>query len=132
MAVIESYIELESIRLEDSLKLCFTNSIPSNEPHLIAPLILIVFIENAFKHAKLVQSEPVNIFIRSTIRDEWFELTLKNNYNKEKTNSPNGIGLTNVIRRLEVLYPTGHHNLVIEKDESFYTVRLQLKLAKKM
>jgi sensor histidine kinase YesM len=131
MAVIKSYIELESIRLEDNLKLSFENSIPANEPHLIAPLILIVFIENAFKHAKLVQSEPVNIVISSRMRNEWFELILRNNYKKEKAHSTHGIGLTNVMRRLEVLYPSGAHNLVINKDENFYTVKLQVRLTKK-
>ena len=130
IAVINSYIELERIRLEDNLKLHFDNSIPDLVPYHIAPLILIVFIENAFKHAKLVQREPVSIYIRTTLEKDWFELTLKNNYNREKNNSPNGIGLTNVIRRLEVLYPNYQHNLVIEKVDSLYTINLRLKLAK--
>lgn len=130
LAVLSSYIELERIRLEDNLVLRFDNTISPNDGHLIAPLILIVFIENAFKHAKLVQSEPVTIDIRSSIRDDRFELTLKNNYNTEKKNSPNGIGLTNVKRRLEVLYPKGRHYLALHKDQSFFTVNLQLQLTK--
>jgi LytS/YehU family sensor histidine kinase len=130
MAILNSYIELESIRLEANLKLRFDNLIPAHASYQIAPLILIVFLENAFKHAKFVQSEPVTIIIKSTLEDDWFELTLKNNYNKEKQHSPNGIGLTNVIRRLEVLYPNGQHQLVIDKDECFYTVNLRLKLVR--
>jgi LytS/YehU family sensor histidine kinase len=128
--VLKSYIELERIRLEDNLRLDFDNLIPATVPHHIAPLILIVFIENAFKHAKLVQREPVTINIRTTLENDWFELTLKNNYNREKNSSTNGIGLTNVIRRLEVLYPNNQHKLVIEKDDSFYTINLRLKLVK--
>ncbi|HVG40315.1 MAG TPA: histidine kinase, partial [Chitinophagaceae bacterium] len=130
MAILNSYIELESIRLEDNLKLKFDNLIPAHASYQIAPLILIVFLENAFKHAKFVQSEPVTIIIKSTLEDDWFELALKNNYNKEKQHSPNGIGLTNVIRRLEVLYPNRQHQLVIDKDERFYTVNLKLKLVR--
>jgi LytS/YehU family sensor histidine kinase len=130
MAVLKSYIELERIRLEDNLKLCFENGVPERSGYGIAPLVLIVFIENAFKHAKLVQSEPVTISIRSLLEDGWFKLTVKNNYNKGKHHSPNGIGLTNTIRRLEVLYPNGQHQLLIERDDSFHTVTLDLKLVK--
>lgn len=130
IGVLKSYIELERIRLEDNLKLSFENLVPDLVPHQIAPLILIVFIENAFKHAKLVERAPVSIYIRITLEKDWFELVLKNNYNREKNSSPNGIGLINVIRRLEVLYPNNQHNLVIEKSDSLYTINLRLKLAK--
>ena len=131
IAALKSYIELERIRLEDNLKLTFHNSIPADAHHQIAPLILIVFIENAFKHAKLVQREPITISIATSLEeDDWFEMILQNNYNTGKTDSPNGIGLINVRRRLEVLYPNYHHRLSIEKDDTLYTVNLQLKLAK--
>jgi LytS/YehU family sensor histidine kinase len=55
---------------------------------------------------------------------------IRNNYNKDRESSGNGIGLTNVKRRLEVLYPNGQHQLTIIKDEIFYTVYLQLQLVK--
>jgi hypothetical protein len=108
--VLKSYIQLESVRLEDDLRLEFDNTIPENAPYQIAPLILIVFMENAFKHAKLVQSEAVNIDIKMSLDDGWFSLILRNNYNKESESSTVGIGLTNVKRRLEVLYPDQQHS----------------------
>jgi len=128
--VLKSYIKLESVRLEDDLKLEFDNNVPANAPHQIAPLILIVFIENAFKHARLVQSAAVNIYINTTLEDNWFSLTIRNNYNKEKEGSSNGIGLINVKRRLEVLYPNLKHQLIISHDEHFYTINLGLQLVK--
>ncbi len=128
--VLKSYIELESIRLEDNLKLEFVNKIPKDAPHEIAPLILIVFIENAFKHARLVHAAPIDIYIETALENNWFHLTIKNNYNPEAHNSPNGIGLMNVKRRLEVLYPNHKHQLVISKDETYYTVNLGLQLVK--
>jgi sensor histidine kinase YesM len=130
ISVLKSYIELETVRLEDDLKLEFDNNIPEGADLPIAPLILIVFMENAFKHAKFVQSAPVDIYIKTTLKDSWFSLTIKNNYNKEKQRSANGIGLTNVKRRLEVLYPNGQHQLTINQDEFFYTIILQLQLVK--
>ncbi len=129
LAVLKSYIELESIRLEDSLKLSFQNDITENDRHEIAPLILIVFIENAFKHAKLVHSEPVSIFISAAIRDDWFELVTTNNYNPGRKDLTHGIGLANVKRRLEVLYPGNQHQLLIQEHDNIFTVNLRLKLA---
>lgn len=127
--VLKSYIDLESVRLENDLKLEFDNRVPENAPYSIAPLILIVFMENAFKHSKLVQSEAVQICIHTALEKDLFRFMIKNNYNKEGKNSANGIGLTNVMRRLEILYPNGQHQLLISKDELFYTINLQLKLA---
>jgi hypothetical protein len=128
--VLKSYIELETLRLEDDLKLQFENTVPEEAAFQIAPLILIVFIENAFKHAKLVQSEPVDIYIKTSLENDWFSLVVENNYNKEKQNSANGIGLANVIRRLELLYPEGRHQLTISRGEAYYSIILQLQLVK--
>jgi two-component system sensor histidine kinase LytS len=128
--VLKSYIKLESVRLEDDLKLSFDNTVPAESPYLIAPLILIVFMENAFKHAKFVQSASVTIHINAALENDWFIITIANNYNKEKASSANGIGLINVKRRLEVLYPNGKHALTIAQDDVFYKVNLQLQLAK--
>jgi hypothetical protein len=127
--VLKSYIELESVRLEDDLKLEFHNTVPKEAPYQIAPLILIVFMENSFKHAKFVQSEAVNIYIKTALEEDWFSLIIKNNYNKEKKSSEHGIGLSNVKRRLEVLYPD-QHKLLISRDEHFFTVDLRLQLVK--
>ncbi|MES2883024.1 MAG: histidine kinase, partial [Bacteroidota bacterium] len=126
--VLKAYIQLESVRLEDDLKLEFDNTFPKNAKHKIAPLILIVFTENAFKHSKLVQSEAVKIYIKTMLEKDWFTLTIKNNYNREKKSSANGIGLINVQRRLDLLYPDGLHQLEIRKDDFLFEVILKLKL----
>ena len=97
---------------------------------MIAPLLLIVFMENAFKHAKFVKGAAVNIDIKTALDNDWFSLTIRNNYNKERETSGTGIGLTNVKRRLEILYPDHRHQLTIIKDEIFYTVYLQLQLVR--
>jgi hypothetical protein len=128
LKVLKSYIQLESVRLEDDLKLEFNNRVPEESSYQIAPLILIVFMENAFKHAKFVESEAVNIFIETSLNNNWFNFLVKNNYNPHKKSSEHGVGLTNVKRRLDLLYPNQQHQLIISNDENFYTVNLQLQL----
>lgn len=127
--VLKSYIKLESLRLEDDLKLNFVNTVPRDAPYQVAPLILIVFMENTFKHAKYVPSQPIYIDVKMTLEKDWFNLTIHNNYNKDRQESTNGIGLKNVKRRLEVLYPNNQHQLTIVKDELF-SVNLKLQLKK--
>jgi LytS/YehU family sensor histidine kinase len=127
--VLKSYIDLESIRMEKDLVLEFENEVPEQTEHQIAPLILIVFIENAFKHAKLVRSVPVNIEIETRLENDVFSLMIRNNYSGEHPASSNGIGLKNVQRRLEVLYP-GKHKLNISSNGFFYTVNLLIELSR--
>ena len=117
-------------RWHEMLKLDVVNSISKESPYQIAPLILIVFVENAFKHAKFIQSAPVHIDMATSMEDDFFSFTIRNNYNNERACSTNGIGLSNITRRLEVLYPNGQHQLTIIKDEEFYSVYLQLQLVK--
>ena len=128
IAVLKSYTQLESIRLENNLELKFDNAVPGDSPFCIAPLILIVFVENAFKHSKLIQQGAINIYISTAMENDIFTLVVRNNYNKEKENESGGIGLANVKRRLDVLYP--EHHLAIDLDGEFYTVALQLRLSK--
>ncbi len=128
--VLKSYVELERVRLENDLELDFKNNIPVDSPYQVAPLILIVFMENAFKHSRLVQSGPVRIYINTSLENGWFSLLIMNNYNAGKNDSSPGIGLANVKRRLEVLYPDRKHRLEIKKDEQFFTVALELQLTK--
>jgi two-component system sensor histidine kinase LytS len=130
--VLKSYIELERVRLEDDLQLQFNDAVPNDSGYQIAPLLLIVFIENAFKHARFVQSSALIIDIQAMLEGDWFSLTIQNNYNGINKTSGNGIGLTNVERRLDVLYPDNKHQLTISKNDIFYTVNLRLQLIKSL
>jgi hypothetical protein len=126
LTVVKSYIDLERIRLEDNLQLEYSNEVPEEDLHQIAPLLLIVFIENAFKHAKYVQQGAIQIVIAASLDGDWFQFRVRNNYNKEQAASTSGIGLVNVKRRLEVLYPG--HRLQITQDGMHYSVALDIPL----
>ncbi len=144
---LKNYIELEKIRLEDTLKLSFTNNIvEERNPDTIGkevdaleitPLILIVFVENAFKHSRNIQSEPIEIKINISLSDSsWLTFKVENNYSKPPIsfknidNTEGGIGLKNVKKRLEVLYPDGQRILEFNDDGHYFKVHLKIKLHK--
>jgi two-component system, LytTR family, sensor histidine kinase LytS len=139
---LKNYIELEKIRLEDSFHLDF-NINADEEKGLfnqeIAPLIFIVFVENAFKHARNLQNEPIKVVVElKQLADNWIRFSVENNYlNVPKSLSDStkllqkksgGLGLENVKRRLEALYPAGLHSLEIQDDGQLFKINLKIKL----
>lgn len=129
---LRNYIELEKIRLESNLKIEFNTNVKDPEQYRIAPLLFIVFIENAFKHARNIVNEPIFIAINLTVSaEEILTLEVRNNYDVNAQNNFNngkGIGLENVRKRLKVIYPDEKHALSIHQDERFYNVALTIHL----
>jgi sensor histidine kinase YesM len=129
---LKNYIELEKIRLEDTLDFEFTTTIGEKDNREIAPLIFIVFVENAFKHAKNVENDVVRIKINTSISTEGLLLfEVRNNCLINETvidYNTQGIGLENVRKRLAVLYPNDLHMLQVEKRDNYFHVYLQIQL----
>jgi sensor histidine kinase YesM len=128
------YIDFEKIRLGDRVE--FTENIEDNNIGgiKIAPMILIVFLENAFKHSKNSRNEKIQVSVSLLVSDNSLVYQVKNSYDKSRpTNSEagsdNGLGLENVKKRLNLLYP-GKHDLKITEDEAFFEVKLWLKISK--
>lgn len=97
----------------------------------IAPLILIVFIENAFKHSQSGQSENIEIEIDLDMKENRLYFHCSNNYESSEGLSAvaTGIGLKNVRKRLQLLYPN-KHELQIHQGENKYKVELAIELQK--
>lgn len=121
---VKEYVELEKIRFQDTLKVSIhAEEIDDNVP--IAPMLLIPFVENAFKHGSIIdgfltiemnitlKSGQLHFFIRNTTRDH------------NGNNGNGGIGLENIRKRLELNYPD-HYELKIEKKENWYAVDLTI------
>jgi hypothetical protein len=94
----------------------------------VASLLFVSFVENAFKHGVLNDpSNPISIKVATGGGNISFSVTNKKNQDqKDKTG---GIGLNNVRRRLELMYPDDRHRLEIVDDEEHYNVNLLLKTA---
>ena len=108
-----AYIELEQLG--------------SAENHRIAPLLLIAFVENAFKHGISTNPEKP-IQIRAQQQENQFLFTVFNHKNTDQKDRTGGIGLPNVRRRLELLYPQ-RHTLQITDGKNTFLVELTLHLA---
>jgi two-component system, LytTR family, sensor kinase len=118
--LIENYLELEKIRYGDRLKQNIEIK-GSDGGKYIAPLIILPFIENSFKHG--VSSAIHNPFVDISLQisDKCLELSVKNSFNEQtvKENYSEGIGLKNVIRRLELLYPNRHELKIVKQNNTF-------------
>lgn len=124
---INSFIELQIIRLsnKESVQYHFEGNVINQT---IAPLLLIPFIENMFKHGVLNNPEkPLQIKI--TVANNNLSVHTTNYINKNSKDNSSGIGLNNVKKRLELLYP--EHILTIQQDENIYQCNLQLNLNRK-
>lgn len=126
---LSNFINLNNLQIEGRGGVDFTPQLPPRD-YRIAPLILMVFIENAFKHSSSSQTENISISVHLSVNDAG-ELSFSciNSY-LEQTNTQDinsGIGLENVRKRLQLLYPD-LHTLNISKTENEYQVHLKMNL----
>jgi sensor histidine kinase YesM len=127
-----NYIGFEQIRVSDRL-LLDTNIVQVIDPDVkIVPLILIVFIENAFKHARNSLDKKIYIYISLKIDGDFIFFSVANSYDS-KENKPvmpdenSGLGLANALKRLHLLYGRDYE-LKQEAGKEFYKIELKLKI----
>lgn len=122
---INNYIDLQRLRLSPKVKLNYkVGGYPDGK--FIAPLLLISFIENAFKHGiSYTQASVITIDIK--IFEETLTLTVSNPIVEKDSFAPGGLGLKNVTRRLELLYPH-QYKLLFHHSGDQYTVNLKVPL----
>lgn len=124
---LENYIELQKIRFGE--RVTVKNSWKNNDNNTlkIEPLLLISFIENAFKYG-ISSEENLEIKIECTTFDNQLHLYVENFVKKDSLNEKSTkIGLKNTIKRLNLLYPN-KHQLKIEEYNDIFTVNLTIEL----
>jgi sensor histidine kinase YesM len=125
---IQSYIDLQQQRFGKNVKVntSFENI---NGSHEIEPMLLIPFVENAFKHGTgIIEDAQINIELKEY--KGMLQFLVSNKYNNTTNGTKDkssGIGLNNVERRLNLLYGK-NHALHINKKDGWFTVSLQLNL----
>ena len=127
--VVDNYMALQRLRSGKELNI-ETQRTGSVNGQQIAPLLLITFLENAFKHG--AKGHSIGSFIKLNIaveKNKLFFSVLNNKgmIDKIKTTDHGGLGLENIKRQLELLYP-GKHSLAIKDMKDSFAVELQLAL----
>ena len=123
---IQSYIDLQQGRFVNTIALSYTLTGDPNGKR-IAPLLLMPFIENAFKHG-INPEEDSRITITMNISDDELRLSIVNNIVSIQKEEPrSGIGIENTKSRLGLLYP-GAHWLTVSKQNGIFIVDLSLRL----
>jgi len=121
MELIRTYMKLMRLRFSD--KVAITLNLPSEVPDkTLPPLILISFIENAFKHGISYQHNSF-VEVSVAVEGETLSFTCRNSKVDISNQEKGGVGLVNVRKRLDLLYP-GDYDLSIHDDADTYTVEL--------
>jgi len=129
--MIEDYIELEKIRYGNTLDLHI--DLPKTTHDLyIAPLLLLPLVENCFKHgtSHILEHPWISLHVSLQGREMHMKLMNGKNASTPGTPAPSGIGICNVVKRLELLYP-GRHDIVVTNDEDVFIVNLMIELEQK-
>lgn len=127
IAYLKDYVDLQQLRKDERYAVQF-NCAEDVKGFQIEPLLLIPFVENAFKHISH-SSEKINFVKLDMSRSNGTLLfSIENSKEMERINTQRqgGIGLANVKRRLELLYP-GKHELDIDETDSTFSVKLKLQ-----
>jgi sensor histidine kinase YesM len=129
LTVVNNYIALQKLRSDAQLDI-ETKISGEISDQQIAPLLLITFLENAFKHGAKGSTERSFIRLLIGIEKNKLNFSIENNkgiVDELKTKDHGGLGLENVKRQLELLYP-GKHSLNIKNSKDSFSVQLQLDL----
>lgn len=128
---IQNYLDLERIRYGDSLHIEM-NICGEIEDKKIASMLLLPFVENAFKHGANKIKGPVNILIDIKVQEGYLFFTIINTIPDASmipaVKGPGGIGISNVRKRLELGYHRDEYQLRNYADQDTYKVELKLKL----
>lgn len=125
---LKSYISLQQLRFGDDVRVETSWDI-DEKSCFIEPMLLVPFVENAFKHGIGMVKDPyIKIHLQSRAGQLLFMIT--NNYNRQNTSKDtnSGIGLENIKKRLTLLYAGKYHLSLTDKD-NIYSVELKLELA---
>jgi len=125
---LQSYIDLQRQRFGQKVPIIVKMETPPGN-HEIEPMLLIPFVENAFKHGVGLITQP-GIEISLRVKETVLYFSVRNRYDPDSTETKDkgsGIGLGNVKRRLKLLY-SGQHSLFIGTTEGWFIVSLELNL----
>lgn len=124
---LQNYIELHKMRYHKTIDIVFKHEINDSD-YKIMPLLFIILLENAFKHGVENLRENAYVYIHMRAENGMVYFDIENNFDETIDSEPEGIGLANLKRRLELVYPK-KHSLSITNNASIYKAQLNIKTA---
>ncbi len=129
---IQNYLDLERIRNDDRLEVNMSISGDIHDKE-ISPIILLTFIENAFKHGVNKNTGKVVINISFKIKGDYLHFTISNptpeiTQHEDNFNKSSGIGIENVKKRLELGYNKNDYKLSFKNKKDIFVVKLVIKV----
>ena len=127
--MITDFVALEIERYEDRVNVIWEIDRNNDQEVMIPPLILMPFVENAFKHGVKEEVGETQVIIRLKVDDHQLHYQVENSFPLPEFDQQKGegIGLTNLERRLQILYPK-QYELKTIKEQAYFTAILKLKL----
>lgn len=123
-AYLDNYVELHRMRYFKKIDVTFDTDIEDEEKKIM-PLMFIILMENAFKHGVEKLRFDAFVHIKMTSSDNKLYFEVKNNMDPEEEVTKNGVGLKNLRRRLELVYPK-KHSLNVMQENDIYTAQLTI------
>jgi two-component system LytT family sensor kinase len=123
LTLIHDYIKLEELRYTSRLEVTYSENIDDPEQR-IAPLLLIHFVENAFKHGVSESRTESFINVNIELTKKMLKATIVNSKPEAKSKNGASIGMENVKKQLNILYP--QHTLDIRDESQKYAVELTI------
>ncbi|TKB96646.1 sensor histidine kinase [Pedobacter cryotolerans] len=124
IAYLKNYIELHKIRYRKNVDIVFNYA--GHTDCVIAPLMFIIPLENAFKHGVESLTENAFIHISMGVDNGVIHFEIENNFEETEANKSVGIGIDNLKQRLALLYPN-KHNIQIEVKDSIYKFNIKIE-----
>ncbi len=126
LAYLQNYIELQEIRYHKKSDIQFNHQIEHLDSKVM-PLLFIILLENAFKHGLENLEKEAYIHLNLIANKREVNFYIENNFDLHQTSVKGGIGLKNLKRRLELVYPN-KHSLSFDVNNNIYKVKLTLKI----
>ncbi|MBX2934681.1 MAG: histidine kinase [Ferruginibacter sp.] len=124
--IMKNYIELERERYGDKIDISWEVSGEVGDK-FISPLMMLPFIENAFKHGTSEQIEKCWLSVDISVKANTLKVKIANSKNENRVKRSNGIGIANVKKRLALIYPE-NHKLNLSDEGDFFVVSLMVQL----
>ncbi|MEE3998929.1 histidine kinase [Tenacibaculum sp. FZY0031] len=121
---LQNYIELHKMRYHKAIDIQFKIDITDND-YKVMPLLFIILLENAFKHGVENLRKSAYVHLSLTAHQNAIHFEIENNFDATEESQEEGIGLQNLKRRLELVYPK-NHTLTTSKTDDIYLAKLTI------